>query len=52
MLLTGARIQHTSGHSLKVSPQFLTTDRIGYLMNAGAHPGLEFTSGETGAAGT
>jgi hypothetical protein len=45
-------MEHTSGHGLKVSPQFLTTDRIGYLMNAGAHPGLAFTSGETGAAGT
>jgi Tol biopolymer transport system component len=48
---TGARIEHTSGAGLKVSPQFLSADRIGYLLKAGAHPGLAFTTGESGASG-
>ena len=48
---TGARTEHTSGPGLKVSPQFLSAERIGYLVKAGVHPGLAFSTGEQGAAG-
>lgn len=48
---TGARREHTSGGGLKVSPQFLDGDRIGYLVKAGANPGIAYTSGERGTAG-
>ncbi|HXJ38356.1 MAG TPA: hypothetical protein VNH18_03700, partial [Bryobacteraceae bacterium] len=50
-VMTGARTEHTSGPGLKVSPQFLTADRVGYLIKAGDHAGLAFTSGQPGAAG-
>jgi Tol biopolymer transport system component len=54
-LATGVRTEHTSGPGLKVSPQFLGTDRIAYLVksspNTGPAPGFAFTSGEQGAAG-
>ena len=46
---TGARTEHTSGPGVKVSPQFLSADRIGYLVKAGPHAGLAFTTGEQGA---
>ncbi|PYU28830.1 MAG: hypothetical protein DMG32_01820 [Acidobacteria bacterium] len=47
---TGARMEHTSGPGLKISPQFLSADRIGYLAKAGPgeHGGLAFTTGEHG----
>ncbi|HEU4877910.1 MAG TPA: hypothetical protein VFT21_00565 [Gemmatimonadaceae bacterium] len=48
---TGARREHTSGGGLKVSPQYLDGSRIGYLVKAGAHPGIAYTSGERGTAG-
>ena len=48
---TGKREEHTSGAGLKVSPQFLDAERIGYLVKAGPHPGLAFTMGEQGTAG-
>jgi Tol biopolymer transport system component len=48
---TGARREHTSGDGLKVSPQFVDDDRIGYLVKAGANPGIAYTSGELGTAG-
>ena len=48
---TGARREHTSGGGLKVSPQFLDNDRIGYLVKAGAEPGIVYISGERGTAG-
>jgi len=48
---TGRREEHTSGPGLKVSPQFLDTERIGYLIKAGPRPGLTFTTGEQGTAG-
>jgi len=50
-VMTGARTEHTSGLGLKVSPQFLRADRIGYLIKAGDHAGLAFTAGALGAAG-
>src|SRR5690349_5332489 len=48
---TGVRSEHTSGPGLKVSPQFVGADRVGYLIKAGDHAGLAFTSGQSGAAG-
>jgi Tol biopolymer transport system component len=48
---TGARQEHTSGPGLKVSPQFLSGNRIGYVMKAGPRAGLAFTTGDQGASG-
>jgi Tol biopolymer transport system component len=48
---TGNRHEHTSGPGLKVSPQFLGGDRIGYLVKAGPNPGIAYTTGERGTAG-
>src|SRR5437879_7792383 len=53
---SGARTEHTSGPGLKVSPQFLSADRVGYVVKAAPSsgpiaPGLAFTSGEKTAAG-
>src|SRR5262249_40618100 len=48
---TGKRIEHTSGPGLKVSPQYLDSGRIGYLVKKGQHDGLAFTTGESGASG-
>lgn len=47
---TGARTEHTSGPGLKISPQFLRADRVGYLVKSGPgqHGGLAFTTGERG----
>src|SRR5437879_2336795 len=48
---TGDRLEHTSGPGLKVSPQFLSADRIGYLIKGPGQKGeLAFTTGEHGAA--
>ena len=33
-IATGARVEHTSGPGLKLRPQFLEGDRVGYLMKA------------------
>ena len=52
---TGARTSHTSGPGLKVSPQYLSATRIGYLMKAaprGMQTGLAFTTGGIGTDGT
>jgi Tol biopolymer transport system component len=48
---TGARTELTSGPGLKVGPQFLGADRVGYLMKLGPHAGLAFTTGEPTAEG-
>jgi Tol biopolymer transport system component len=48
---TGARREHASGRGLKVSPQFLGPDDIGYLSKQGPSAALTFTSGARGAAG-
>ena len=45
------RREHTSGPGLKVSPQFLGGDRVGYLVKAGAVPGVAYSTGEAGPAG-
>ena len=52
---SGARTVHTSGPGLKVSPQFLTGDRIGYLVKAApeaGQAGLAFVNGGSGAKGS
>src|SRR5262249_15198855 len=48
---TGARQEHTSGPGLKVSPQYPSENRIGYVMKAGSRMGLAFTIGDQGASG-
>jgi Tol biopolymer transport system component len=51
-LATGARKTYTSGTGLKVSPQFLSADRIGYLKKGPGQKGeLAFTTGEHGVDG-
>jgi Tol biopolymer transport system component len=50
-LANGTRLEHTSGPGLKVSPQFLSGNRIGYVMKAGPWSGLAFTTGDQGADG-
>src|SRR6266446_6579882 len=51
VMATGDRSEHTSGPGLKVSPQFLSADRIGYLVKGPGQKGeLAFTTGEHGAA--
>jgi Tol biopolymer transport system component len=50
-LANGIRQEHTSGPGLKVSAQFLSDDRIGYVMKAGRRMGLAFTTGDQGANG-
>ena len=43
---TGDRVEHTSGPGLKVAPQFLGADEIGYLVKGGPDEGLAYTSGK------
>ena len=49
-VLSGARIELTTGPGLKVAPQFLR-DEVAYLMKAGDHAGLAFTNRGVGVAG-
>ncbi|GGU08700.1 hypothetical protein GCM10010177_79810 [Actinomadura citrea] len=42
---TGARLEHTSGPNLKVSPQYVNATEIGYLVKGGAEEGLAYASG-------
>jgi Tol biopolymer transport system component len=42
---TGERIEHTSGPGLKLLPQFVTANDIGYLVKGGANEGLAYTGG-------
>ncbi len=42
---TGERVERTKGPGLKVDPQFLTSDNIGYLAKAGLNEGLAYTGG-------
>ena len=46
---TGERTVHVSGPGLKVSPQFLAPDRIGYWVKTRGTGTLTFTSGEAAA---
>jgi len=48
---TGARVEHASGPGLKLSPQFLDSNRIAYLAKSGSRASLVFSSGETGSTG-
>src|SRR4029453_4200091 len=51
---TGVRMSHTSGPGFKVSPQYLSATRIGYLMKAaprGMPTGLAFPPGDVAARG-
>lgn len=50
-IVSGARKTETSGPGLKVGPQYLSTDRIAYLIKAGPNAGLAFTHGDPGAKG-
>ena len=43
-LSSGERQAHTDGPGLKVMPQFLTNEAIGYLAKAGATQGLAYTA--------
>jgi Tol biopolymer transport system component len=51
-IATGARVEQTSGPGLKVGPQYLSADKIAYLIKAGPNAGLAFTSGTPGMKGT
>ena len=44
---TGERTEHTSGAGLKLLPQFLTNENIGYLTKANTDAGLSYTNGTT-----
>src|SRR5215472_7756202 len=48
---TGSRQEQTSDPGLKVSPQFLSENSIGYVMKTGSRMGLAFTTGDQGAGG-
>jgi Tol biopolymer transport system component len=47
----GTRQEQTSGPGLKVSPQFLSANRIGCVTKAGSRTGLTFTTGDQAADG-
>jgi Tol biopolymer transport system component len=49
---TGAKVEETSGPGLKVQPQYLSADRIAYLVKAGPNAGLAFTKGAPGVEGS
>jgi Tol biopolymer transport system component len=51
-VVTGAKMAETSGPGLKVQPQYLSADRIGYLVKAGPNAGLAFTKGAPGVEGS
>lgn len=42
---TGERVEHSKGTDLKLQPQFLSKDEIGYLVKYGPNEGLAYTSG-------
>lgn len=41
---TGARVEHTSGNDLKLQPQFINEQEIGYFIKYGPNEGLAYTS--------
>ncbi|NOT64077.1 MAG: hypothetical protein HOP19_28010 [Acidobacteria bacterium] len=47
---TGERIERTSGPGLKVAPQFLPSDAIGYLIKAGPNEGVSYVGGPSSNA--
>ena len=48
---TGERTEHASGPGLKLSPQFLAPDRVGWLAKSGPAATLAFGDGAKGATG-
>lgn len=48
---TGERVAHTTGPGLKLFPQFVDADEIGYLVKVGPEQGLHYTSGRASIAG-
>lgn len=44
---SGERIEHTSGPGLKIFPQYIGPDEIGYEIKGGPEEGLAYTSGRT-----
>ena len=49
-LVTGGRVEHSSGPGLKIQPQFVGADEVGYLVKAAppdgpVEPGLAYTGG-------
>lgn len=40
---TGERVERTSGPGLKINPQFLNAETVGYLVKAGPNEGLAYT---------
>jgi Tol biopolymer transport system component len=50
-LETGVRREHAGGRGLKVSPQSLGGDRVGYLEKAGPTATIAFSTGDRGSSG-
>lgn len=50
-IATGERAEHAAGRGLKLSPQYLDRNRIGWLAKSGRRAALAFSSGETGSEG-
>ena len=50
-VVSGERTEHASGPGLKLSPQFLAPDRVGWLAKSGPDATLAFSDGAKGAAG-
>jgi TolB protein len=50
-MTSGKRRVYASGTGLRVSPQFLPDDRVGYLIKGGAQAGIHYSSGQAGPAG-
>lgn len=48
---TGERTEHTAGAGLKLMPQFLTSETIGYLAKAGQNAGIAYTGGSAAVKG-
>ena len=48
---TGERTEHASGPGLKLSPQFVAADRVGWLAKSGPAAALAFSDGGKGATG-
>jgi Tol biopolymer transport system component len=48
---TGLRHQLTSGPEMKVSPQYVSAERIGYAIKSGSSQGIAFTSGSSAIKG-
>ena len=48
---SGERTEHASGPGLKLSPQFVAADRVGWLAKSGPAATIAFSDGVKGAAG-